>query len=98
MSEYILCAAIWFDDEKEHVHQPKNIKTGLVLCGHRHHCIFPQTQKSVAQRQKDGIKQEIQGFLTNTNRFVDRTEAGKIAFDAKQTKKHCSTLYSEDLY
>jgi hypothetical protein len=40
--EYILCAAIWFDDGKEYRLQPKNITTGLVLCGWRHGCIFPQ--------------------------------------------------------
>lgn len=97
MKEYILCAAIWFDDGKEHVHQPKNINTGLVFCGHRHHCIFPQTKMLASERRKLNIK-EIQGFITNTNRFVDRTEAGQIAFEANQTKKLCSTLFSEDLY
>lgn len=99
MNEYILCAAIWFDDGIEHPHQPKNIPTGLVLCGHRHHCIFPQTQMLVSERKKEAnINRETQGFLTNANRFVDRIEAGEIAFKAKQTDKHCLTLFSEDLY
>lgn len=100
--EYILCAAIWFDDEKEHVHQPKNIKTGLVLCGWRHHCIFPQTggvlneMPMKAERINKGIK-ETQGFITNLNRFVDRDEAGEIAFAAGQTDK-VYHLTSEHLY
>ena len=28
--EYILCAAIWFDDGVVHAHQPKNIDIGIV--------------------------------------------------------------------
>ena len=38
------------------------------------------------------------GFLTNTNRFVDREEGGKIAFDAGQIKEETKRLFSEDLY
>jgi hypothetical protein len=41
---------------------------------------------------------EEQGFLTSKNRFVDRQEAGKIAFSAKQTKKLINKLHSEDLW
>lgn len=100
--EYILCAAIWFDDGKKHVHQPKNVETGLVLCGWRHHCIFPQTGGVLhemplqSERVKEGIK-ETQGFLTNLNRFVDRDEAGRIAYAACQVG-YVKQLFSEDLY
>lgn len=38
--EYIICSAIHFDDSKEHVHQPVNIKSGYVVCGRRHHSIL----------------------------------------------------------
>lgn len=38
--EYILCAAIWYDDGKEYPHQPVNIKEGYVWCGRRHHNII----------------------------------------------------------
>jgi hypothetical protein len=41
---------------------------------------------------------EIQGFLTSKNRFVDREEGGRIAFNAGQTDKLKQTLYSEDIY
>lgn len=101
--EYILCAAIWFDDGEKHIHQPKNIETGLVLCGWRHHCIFPQmgglfhSMPTVKERIEKGIK-ETQGFITNTNRFVDRIEAAKIAFEAKQIKEPLKYLKSEDIY
>lgn len=101
--EYILCAAIHFDDGIKHAHQPRTINTGIVLCGWRHGCIFPQTKRTVRQRQEEWYdpnneRYEFQGFLTSKNRFVDREEAGKIAFAAGQTKTLMTTLYSEDIY
>jgi hypothetical protein len=96
--EYILCAAIWFDDGKEYKLQPTNIKTGLVLCGWRHGCIFPQIGGLVRERQELGIFEKEQGFLTSNNRFVDRTEAAKIAIECKQVQKETEYLFSEDLY
>lgn len=47
------------------------------------------------------VGEEIQGFLTNKNRFVDREEAAKIALAAQQIDclQYSKTkLYSEDLY
>ena len=41
---------------------------------------------------------EVQGFITNTDRFVDREEASKIAFESGQTKELKKRLYSEDIY
>ena len=41
---------------------------------------------------------EVQGFLTNKDRFVDREEGGTIAFESGQTGVLKKTLYSEDLY
>jgi hypothetical protein len=70
----------------------------MVLCGWRHGCIFPQIGGLVADRQKLGIFEKEQGFLTNKNRFVGRKEGGRIAFDSGQTKELKETLYSEDLY
>ncbi len=96
--EYITCPAIHFDDGKEYGLQPSNIKTGIVLCGWRHGCIFPQIGGLVKERQELGIYEKEQGFITNRNRFVDRKEAGLIAYSAKQTKELIETLHSEDLY
>lgn len=98
MEEYILCAAIWFDDGKEYRLQPQNITSGLVLCGWRHGCIFPQIGGLVKERQELGIFEKEQGFLTNKNRFVGREEAGKIAYKAGQTSELKKYLFSEDLY
>lgn len=61
----------------------KNIESGLVFCGWRHGCIFPQIGGSVAERQGLGIFEKEQGFLTSQNRFIDRTEAAIMAVNNK---------------
>jgi hypothetical protein len=96
--EYILCAAIWFDDGKFYEHQPINIPSGIVLCGWRHGCIFPQIGGLVSERQQLGIHEKEQGFVTNKNRFVDRKEGRKIAFESGQTDEETGQLFSEDLW
>jgi|GEM_PF-2543350 hypothetical protein len=100
--EYILCSAIWFDDGKEHPHQPLNIKTGVVYCGYRHHNIFAMGSVSEDIRNWNTEYEREQGFLTSQNRFVDRQEAFKIADNAGQLTdrktQNNHTLYSEDLY
>lgn len=104
--ERIICAAIWYKELPTQTFLPKNIKQGIVVCGHRHpHCIDIVKMLSGLRTVKlapDGVGENIQGFLTNTNRFVDRTEARKIALAAEQIvdDKTYSTkeLYSEDLY
>jgi hypothetical protein len=49
-------------------------------------------------RMQHEAGEEIQGFLTNKNRFVDREEGAKIAFTAKQVNEPLKQLFSEDLY
>jgi hypothetical protein len=109
MKEYIICAANHYDDYNIHDHQPVNIDSGFVICGRRHHnCIktFTMIQCFPYNVLGHTIKTtEVQGFLTNTNRFVDRKEAYKIAFEANQIigpnkgREHNEIgLTSEDLY
>jgi len=107
-STYIICSAIWFNDGKKHNHQPKNIKSGFVIACRRHHNCYSSFQsigKSLGYDKtlivKKGVtleQRETQGFLTNTDLFVDRNRAGKIAFLANQTKELKTRLFSEDLY
>ena len=104
MNERILCAAIWFDNGKAFVHQPNNIKTGFVVCGRRHHNCFAvfsamrDYATGTTDKDIDNYPKEIeQGFLTSLDRFVDRREAGEIAFKANQSKE-TNCLFSEDLY
>lgn len=107
--EFIICAANHYDDGEIHLYQPNNINSGFVTCGRRHHnCIgtfaqivgFPYSESAYAIR-----KTEIQGFLTNTNRFVSRKEAFQIARLANQInspnkgeQENSIGLTSEDLY
>jgi len=104
--EYILCAAIWCKEItlKKEIPQvlPKNCDKGIVVLGHRHgQCIWTigcLTGLRCVSNAPDGVGENEQGFLTSQNRFVDREEAGEIAFFAGQTKKLKKILYSEDLY
>lgn len=97
--EKILCAAIHYDDGENYIHQPKNIQSGFVVCGRRHHnCIMTKSILSGQQDTESGLKSYTQGFITNTDRFVDRKEGAEIAYYAKQINEPVLTLYSEDLY
>ena len=105
--ERILVAANHYDDGIEHHGMPRNIKTGFVVCGRRHHnCIamfalmvgFPYDERGLKL-----MNTEEQGFLTNTDRFVTRLEALEIAKNANQLKEDEGVnerigLYSENLY
>ena len=105
-TEYILCAAIWYKDIRlvkiiEGV-LPKNCDVGLVVLGHRHgQCMWTMgslTGLRSVTNGEDSVGEYVQGFLTNTNRFVDRKEGAEIAFNANQINEQKETLYSEDLY
>lgn len=113
MKEYILCAANFYNDNLKHPHTPKNIEVGFVICGRRHHnciSIFAQLMRFFEDNGYNEVamkirKTEIQGFLTNTDRFVNRKEAYKIAFEADQIvgpnkgySENSIGLTSEDLY
>lgn len=92
-TEYILCAAIWYDDGTFHKENAcPNINSGIVVTGHRHYnCI------SIMPTGKDYLKdfpernifnlgdfESTQGFMTSKGRFVDRREGMKLAFIAGQ--------------
>lgn len=97
--EYILCSAIYFNDGNKHIHQPKNIDIGFVVCGRRHHnCLATFKAMGLTKPERVERMDEVQGFITNTDRFVDREEGGKIAFESGQTTELKKSLFSEDLY
>jgi hypothetical protein len=105
--EYILCAAIWYKDLPTQHFLPKNIDKGIVVCGHRHgHCIDVMRSLGTLRTVTfgpDSVGEHEQGFLTNTNRFVDRLEALEIARSANQIKpdeiiNERIGLFSENLY
>lgn len=103
--ERILCAANWYKNlplkrkniPSSHL-RPKNCNTGIIFCGHSHlHCLYQMIAMTGKYQHEAG--EEIQGFLTSENRFVDRKEGaeihikngGKLSYSSNQ-------LYSEDLY
>lgn len=95
-SNRIICAAIHFKTNKEEdERRPKNISTGFVVCGRRHHDCFGIICSTGFEFKK---YKHIQGFITTNNLFVDRKEAAKIAFEAGQTDTLKKSLFSEDLY
>jgi len=110
--EYILCAAIHYDDKIKHPHQPKNIETGVVICGRRHHNCYAILSGLLGEHENGEYKgklkvvgRDAQGFITNLNRYVNRSEGWLIAQKAGQIVngvKVCSgddaILISENLY
>jgi hypothetical protein len=93
----ILCAAIYFDDGLIYVHQPKNIMTGFVICGRRHHNCY-SILGILSSDKKHFNFEKTQGFITSDDLFVNRKEAADIAFAAGQINELKDELYSEDLY
>lgn len=110
--EYILCAAIWVNDNQIHEQQPENINIGFVICGRRHHNCYQtitdlkgdvNTYFKSLNISEDDYRQH-QGFITSFDRYVNRKEGFKIA---KEQKQFCHNLHddeadnilcSEDLY
>jgi hypothetical protein len=102
--ERIYCAAIWYKDMPTAKYRPVNIDTGLVVEGHRHADIIRTMVNLLGKRTcqfgEDCSGESVQGFVTNKNRFVDRSEAMQIARSANQIISDTTfkELYSEDLY
>lgn len=101
--EYIICSAIHFNNGGKYEHQPKNISEGFVVCGRRHHNCYATTSLVTGSEEMINAINEvngraIQGFLTSKDNFVDRKQAGEIAFREKQTERKTDCLFSEDLY
>ena len=93
--EFILCAAIWINDDKVHEAQPENIEIGFVVCGRRHHNCYQSikditgvsTNNAIGELIKSMSDDEIrkhQGFITSLDRYVDRKEGWKIAKENNQ--------------
>jgi len=96
MNEYILCAAIWYQDGDNHEGQPRNIESGFVVAGRRHSDCYCTVVALIGIDEALDIKLKNiatqmdrkmhQGFITNLNRYVGRAEAYQIAKAAKQIK------------
>jgi len=109
--ERIICSAIWYKDlpllkpDLITAANPYNVDVGVVFCGWRHlNCMRTMgavTGLRSVTNAPDGVGEYEQGFITDKNRFVDRTEGAIIALTCGQIEKlnySSSELYSEDLY
>jgi hypothetical protein len=112
--EFILCAAIYINDNQKHEQQPVNIEIGFVICGRRHNNCY-QTIADLKSDVNEYFKslnlsdadyRNQQGFLTSLDRYVNRKEGFKIAklnnqiqFGGTATENgEDSILISENLY
>lgn len=100
-NEYILCAATHYNDGVVYKEQPKNIESGIVVCGRRH----SNSIMTLIQLKCDGVNDKlmIQGFITSKNRFLNREDAYIIAMKENQIwhnphDNDSHILVSEDLY
>lgn len=80
-------------------YRPLDSKYFMIVIGKRHSDIWEWLSDNQIQYDKDSI---IQGFFTDTNQFVDRYEAKKIAVEANQLivpeEETYQELYSEDVW
>ena len=102
MTEYIMCSAIWYKQLPKQSSLPINIEKGVVVCGYRHNDII-STVKSLTELRTvklgpDSVGETVQGFLTSTNRFIDRVEAARIAVRNGQISEEKKQLFSEDVW
>lgn len=104
-NEYILCAAIHYDDGEININRRcKNYpKTGIVICGFRHPDIIGILPTNNSMRNDGKVYKCTQGFITSKGRFVDRIEAYKIAKREGQLLVGADfegkvQLFSEDIY
>lgn len=102
-NEYILCAAIYYNDGNKYREQPLNIESGIIISGRRHNNAFMTLLQLKPDFDANLIK-PMMGFITSYNRYVERPEAYKIALEQGQIKKReiddddYNILISEDLY
>ena len=79
---------------------PEDSEYPQIVCGKRHCDCFEWMFKHRVEYDKNTHEQ---GFLTNTNQFVDRYEAMNMALDGGQVSEEDGyesgqQLYSEDLW
>lgn len=92
MQETIICSAVHINDGMKYKSQPVNIVYGFVVCGRRHgdcyatieNIYYRETNQTDSPHTYQFTAAKDMGFITNTNRFVYRKEAMKIAKAANQ--------------
>lgn len=76
-------------------HAAVKSKDGRVFMGKSHAECFWQGSNIAVEMSS---KADDQGFVTSTGRFVNREEASRLAWYAKQINRDNGYLFSEDLW
>ena len=75
LKEWIICPAIWIDDNEKHKNQPENIKSGYVVYGnHLADIFFRMTSRETGKPLNINtmkVNKVREGYYTNLNRFVE---------------------------
>ena len=66
-----------------------------IICGKRHCDCFEMMFNHQFIHDRNS---EVQGFMTDTNQFIDRYKAAEIAYNAQQISQPLTILYSEDIW
>ena len=82
-------------DEEKIVHAAVKSLDGWIFFGKCHADCF---RKAAFMNVNMSQKADDQGFLTSTGRFVNRFQAGAVAYRAQQTTDRKKFLFSEDLW
>jgi hypothetical protein len=94
--EYVLSAAIWYRDGNVYNEQPKNIPSGIVICGRRHNnCIMTIQQLLGDKFRAELLERTDFGFITSHDRYVNRSDGFKIA---KAQDQIWHTLFDKEVY
>lgn len=98
-AEYVLCAAIHYDDGVVRAHPPRNLTTGITMSGWRHYNCFVLLSAAFPDHEYCRYSDKVvQGFLTSKGNFLDRQEAGALAFTSGQILEPITRLFSEDVW
>lgn len=85
-----------FDDNPPRIVAAAVNHGGKVWTGTRHALIMGEIWASEGKTSL--IRQEDQGFVTDAGVFVNRFQAGAVAFRSGQTKTRKQSLLSEDVW
>jgi hypothetical protein len=111
MKETILCAACFFPNFPQdrysktlYISLPKNISSGLVIQGRRHSdCLAMYINFCSAHADPIDAMNNVDGFITSSNKFLTREQAWVVAKEAGQLFDWAlgldeGSLISEHLY
>jgi hypothetical protein len=74
------------------------IKAAAIKVGDKVYTGFRHAHIIIDNKFEVIITQEMQGFVTDDDKFINREEAAKIAYECGQINKPKRELFSEDIF